>query len=157
VYGFEVLADAYLTRNLTIGASYSKVEGKIDGNNNGSFDDKEDRYLPGNRIAPAVFTAYSKVELSDLSIRLQMLNSGKRKHFKATNDKFKYGEGPVDAFTVFHLTSSYKVNKDLNVKLGIENLFNEDYYSVVSMWGANSNSYIKSNGTRFNLGLDYTF
>jgi iron complex outermembrane receptor protein len=151
IHGLELSADYSLTNNLSIGGSYSYSEGKREANG-------VKIYLGGDRISPAKTTAYVRYNiLPDWMIRVQMLNAGNRKRFDAVNGKYSYGTGPIHSFTLFNLFSSYSLNKRSSIQLGIENLFNKDYYTIPSDWMSDNLSYVKGNGQRLNLNYTYTF
>lgn len=151
IYGFEFAADYALTTELSIGGSYSYAEGKRETNG-------LKVYLGGDRISPAKTTAYVKYNIMpNWMVRVQMLNAGNRKRFDAVNGRYSYGTGPINSFTLFNLFSSYSINSRNSVQLGVENLLNKDYYTIPSSWMSDSLSYVKGNGTRFNLNYTYSF
>ncbi|WP_298716323.1 TonB-dependent receptor [Chitinophaga sp.] len=159
VYGFEFAADARLLKNLQAGATYSFVEGKIDKDNNGNYKDAADAWMGGDRIAPQKITAFVQYEpIAPLSLRLQMLQALKRDRFEP-NDKglYVYPQGPVNSFAIFSLFSSFRFDGHSSVTLGVENLFNKDYYTVFSQWDARDENYVKGNGARVNLQYTYKF
>lgn len=151
IYGFELAADYNLLENLSIGGSYSYTEGKREVN------DKK-VYLGGDRIGPPKTTAYvSYNPLADWTVRLQMLSAGNRKRFDPVNGKYSYGTGPMDSFTTFSFFSNYNLDKKNSIQLGVENIFNKDYFTVPSQWMADNLSYVKGNGARFTLSYLYKF
>lgn len=151
IYGFELAADYNLLENLNIGGSYSYTEGKREVN------DKK-VYLGGDRIGPPKTTAYvSYNPLADWTVRLQMLSAGNRKRFDPVNGKYSYGTGPMDSFTTFSFFSNYNLDKKNSIQLGVENIFNKDYFTVPSQWMADNLSYVKGNGARFTLSYLYKF
>ncbi len=158
VYGFEVAADANILPNLGLGASYSYIEGKKDIDDNGKYDDAGDNYIGSDRIAPPKVTAYVRyAPIEKLNIRLQMLHSGKRDRFEPVNGRYSYGTGPVEGFTTFSLLSSLELDAQSRLSLGVENLFNADYYLVSSQWNARNENWIKGAGARISLNYSYKF
>lgn len=159
VYGFEFAADARILKNLSAGASYSYVEGKIDKDGNGDFKDEKDVWIGGDRISPPKITAYvSYNPIEPWSVRVQMLQAMKRDRFKpGANGKYTYGQGPVNSFAIFSLASSYQFDTHSTITLGVDNLFNKDYYTVTSQWNARNENYVKGNGARLNLQYSYQF
>lgn len=158
VYGFEIAADATILRNLGAGASYSYVEGKQDIDDNGKFGDANDKYLGSDRIAPPKVTAYLRyAPIEKLNLRLQMLHSGKRERFERVNGLYSYGTGPVEGFTTFSFLGSMRLDQHSSLGLGVENLFNADYYTVTSQWNARNENYVKGTGARINLNYSYKF
>ncbi|MGE7776783.1 TonB-dependent receptor [Chitinophaga sp. NPDC101104] len=159
VYGFEFAADARILKNLSAGGSYSFVEGKIDKDGNGNYKDEKDAWIGGDRISPQKVTAYVKYSpVESWSLRLQMLQALKRDRFKpGANGKYAYAQGPVNSFAIFSLYSNLKLDNHSGLSLGVDNLFNKDYYTVTSQWNARNENYIKGNGVRLNLQYTYDF
>ncbi|SMD08891.1 TonB-dependent receptor [Pedobacter nyackensis] len=157
VYGYELSADVYATKELMVGASYSYVDGKRDGNQNGKYNDAEDTYLGGDRISPSKFTTYVKYSSPSkkLNIRTDLIASGERNRFSPnpTTGVYKTYEGSVKPYQLINLSSSYKVNSMIGVKLGIENLLNKDYFPARSLWPSMDQYYVKGRGTNVTLGL----
>ncbi|WP_146898201.1 TonB-dependent receptor [Adhaeribacter aerolatus] len=155
VHGFELAADAYATNNLTVGATYTYVEGKRDSNNNGKFEDAADTYLGGERISPPKYTAYVKyTPLQHLNFRLDYIGSGARDRFqKGENGLYKTYEGKVTPYSIINLASSYRMSPSTTIKVGIENLLNADYFPTRAQWLMFDQYYIKGKGTSFTLGL----
>lgn len=151
VYGFELSADVDLSNTLQTGASYSYVEGKIDSDGNDSYD----RYLPTNRISPPKATFYINYNpLSRFDASLQGRLMGSRKHFDPTADgSYGYGLGPVDGSFLMNLYTSYEISQTTSLKLGVENLLNNDYYTVISQWYGRDDTYVKGNGMNYTLTL----
>ncbi|HVI48214.1 MAG TPA: TonB-dependent receptor, partial [Chitinophaga sp.] len=113
-------------------------------------------WLPTTRISPDKLTIgmnYSPLKQWDLGI--YYIYSGTRKHFDMVKKKYKLGEGPIGDFQLVNFYTSYRFNKNVTVRLGIDNLLNADYYPVMSQANVRENSYIKGSGARFNLGLNY--
>jgi iron complex outermembrane receptor protein len=66
-------------------------------------------------------------------------------------------EGAVKAYNLFNLNASYKLNPKTMFTLGIENLFNEDYFPARSQWFMQPGFYAKGRGASFNLGIAVTY
>ncbi|MDX5482432.1 MAG: TonB-dependent receptor [Hymenobacteraceae bacterium] len=156
IHGFEATADAYLLDNLTLGATFSYVEGKRDVNENGSFDDAEDVYLGGERISPPKYTAYLRYALLDnkLGFNLQYTGIGERDRFEL-NEKGTYNfyQGPVKPYHLVNLSASYKFTKNTSFNVGVENLLNEDYFPARSQWFTSPTLYTKGKGAAFNVSM----
>ncbi|WP_158642621.1 TonB-dependent receptor [Chitinophaga japonensis] len=151
VYGFEVAADYALLQCLSLGGSWSYTEGKREVND-------QKVYLGGDRINPPKVTAYiNYTPLSHWMVRLQMLHAGNRKRFDPVNGRYSYGTGPMNAFTIFNLFTSYEPDSHSSFRVGVENLFNKDYFTIPSQWQADNLAYVKGNGARINLGYTYRF
>lgn len=151
IYGFEVAAKYRLHSKIDIGANYSFTEGKRE------LADKK-VYLGGDRINPPKLTAYTVFRpLENWSLFLQMINTSGRDKFEPVNGAYTYGTGPIKSFTAFNLSSSYTFREKSTIRLGVENLFNKDYYSVISQWQSNNMNYVKENGTRLTISFAQAF
>jgi len=151
IYGFEVAAKYRLHSKIDIGANYSFTEGKRE------LADKK-VYLGGDRINPPKLTAYTIFRpLENWSLFVQMINTSGRDKFEPVNGAYTYGTGPVKSFTAFNLSSSYTFREKSTIRLGVENLFNKDYYSVISQWQSNNMNYVKENGTRLTISFAQAF
>ena len=130
------------------------VEVKADINKNNSFGDAEDRYLTGLKIPPPKTTAYIRYSpIKAFDVFVQWIHFGDRKRFiQRANGTFAYGEGPVDANSWVNLSSAWQMTKKISLNLGIENLFNNDFFMPQAQWSAQNGDYIKANGMRFQLG-----
>jgi iron complex outermembrane receptor protein len=156
VYGFEVSANARPTSKLGVGATYSLTEGRSDNNGNGSYTDPVDEFLVNSRISPPKFTAYAEYQFTTkLNAKVTMLHSGSRERFeRLSNGSFGAYKNNVNAYTVFDLTSSYQLPFG-SLSIGIQNLFNADYYPAISQWAgaAFGTGYSKAPGARLNATL----
>lgn len=151
IYGFEVAAKYRLHSKIDIGANYSFTEGKRE------LADKK-VYLGGDRINPPKLTAYTIFRpLENWSLFVQMINTSGRDKFEPVNGAYTYGTGPIKSFTAFNLSSSYTFREKSTIRLGVENLFNKDYYSVISQWQSNNMNYVKENGTRLTISFAQAF
>ncbi|PRY07431.1 iron complex outermembrane receptor protein [Pontibacter ummariensis] len=156
IHGFEATADAAVLENLSLGATFSYVEGKRDANENGSFNDGEDVYLGGERISPPKYTAYLRYALLDnkLRLNLQYTGIGSRDRFDM-NEKGTYNfyQGPVDPYQLVNLSASYRLSKNTTFNMGVENLLNEDYFPARSQWFTSPTLYTKGKGAAFNVSM----
>ena len=151
IYGFELSAKYRLHSKVDIGANYSFTEGKRE------LTDKK-VYLGGDRINPPKITAFTVIRpLEAWSIYLQMINTPGRDRFEPVNGAYTYGTGPIKSFTAFNLSSSYTFREKSTIRLGVENLFNKDYYYVISQWQSNNMNYVKENGTRLTVSFTQAF
>ncbi|WP_082421202.1 TonB-dependent receptor [Flavobacterium aquidurense] len=151
IYGFELSAKYRLHPKIDVGANYSYTEGKRE------LTDKK-VYLGGDRINPPKLAAYTIYRpLEDWSVFLQMINTTGRNRFEPVNGAYTYGTGPIKSFTAFNLSSSYTFKEKSTIRLGVENLFNKDYYSVISQWQSNNMNYVKENGTRLTISFAQAF
>jgi iron complex outermembrane receptor protein len=159
IHGFEAVADVFIDKMFQVGASAAYNEGKVDMDDNGSFEDAEDRFLNGTRIPPLKVTSYLNIKpIEKLSLNVQWLYSGSRDRFEplAKPNKagpYRSGEGPISAFNIFNLTGTYRVTNNVNVNLGIENLLNRTYYLPIAQLYGRHGDYLRANGARYQLGV----
>jgi iron complex outermembrane receptor protein len=152
IYGFEVTANYRAHKILDLGASYSFTEGKRE------LTDASKIYLGGDRINPPKLTAYAHIRpLATWSLTPQMISTSGRERFDPVNGLYSYGTGPIKSFTIFNLSTSYQYDSKNAIRIGIENLFNSNYYSVISQWQSNNMNYVKGNGTRMNISITHSF
>ncbi|GAB3279846.1 TonB-dependent siderophore receptor [Larkinella harenae] len=153
VYGYELTADARLTPSLSLGGSYAYVEGKAE------QEDGTWTYLTGLRIAPPKATAYVYyTPFPKLNLQLFMVHTGKRQRFEPRpNGKYANSEGPIQPVTLLNLNGSYKISSAFQAGLGVENLLNTAYYPPVSQYRAFDAEYVRGNGARLTLSLQYNF
>ena len=154
-YGFEAALDLIPISQIKAGVSYMFVEGKADINKNNSFDDAEDRYLTGLKIPAPKTTAYVRyAPVNTFDVMVQWIHYGERKRFSPrANGTYAYGEGPVDANSWVNLSSAWQINKRFSLNLGVENLFNNNFFMPQAQWSAQHGDYIKANGMRYQLGV----
>ena len=156
IYGYELSAEMQVTRALQAGVSYTYTEGKVDADNDGKYDGEKDEYLPGQRIAPPKITAHVDFAVipDKLNVLLQYTGIMKRDRF-ARNSSGSYDpyKAPVKAYNLFSTSIGYNFNKSTSLNLGIENMFNEDYFTARSQWGAFNDSYTKGKGAAYRLTL----
>ncbi|SHF85127.1 iron complex outermembrane recepter protein [Pedobacter caeni] len=159
IYGFELAANYTLSPSLELGGSYSYTEGKRDLNNNGKYDDAEDMYLNGRRISAPKYTGTVTYKpLTVLELTLNYTGIGSRNRFqKNANGIYNGNEGAVKAYHIFSFAGNYKVNKSTRLSLGIENLFNQDYFPARAQWFMQPGFYSKGRGTSVNLGLSVSY
>ncbi len=156
IYGTEWQLDAKITNKFDAGISFSYIEGEADNNDNGSFSDAEDNHLNSLRISPLVVRGNFDYQINDKwKASLFWTFSGDRDRFDPDeNGEYLYGYAPVTSFFVANLFTSYQMSKSTSLVLGVENLFNNDYYTVKSQWAAREDEYSKANGINFNLSLN---
>lgn len=148
IWGYEAQLNYAWLDNLKTGVSYSYVEGK---------DTEKDVYLDGQIIAPPKFTATLDWQPTDNSnIGLSYLYVGNRDRFEPVNGAYIGIQGPIEHYNLVNLSSSYHIS-DWTLSLGVENLFNEDYYSARSQSFTFKGYNTKGLGTTMNLGVNYQF
>ena len=60
----------------------------------------------------------------------------------------------VSPYHLFNSSIGYNFNESTSLNLGIENMFNEDYFTARSQWGAFNDSYTKGKGASYRLTLN---
>lgn len=152
IYGFEFSASYRIHPILNFGASYSYTEGKRE------LSDGSKIYLGGDRINPPKITASVTVNpISKWSMTTQMIATSGRGRFEPVNGLYSYGTGPIKSFATFDFSSRYELSKRSILRLGVENLLNKDYFTIISQWQSNNLNYVKGNGTRINISLSHSF
>lgn len=149
IWGYEAALGYDATDNLTLGATYSWTEGK---------NTEQDIYLNGNVIAPSKITAYLDWQATEsLDISLDWMLVGKRDRFDTgANDIYGYHEAPVDDYDIVNLSANYQFDK-VSIFVGIDNLFNEDYYPAISQSTVSSGYNVKGRGRWVTTGINYNF
>lgn len=153
VYGYEVALNARISPVWTIGGTYAYVEGKS------KQDDGTKTYLNGSRIAPPKATGYLYFTPNHAwNFQLFWVHTGNRDRFEPNaKGVYKTSEGPVHDVNLFNLNIGYKVNKSWSLGLGVENVFNTDYYPVLSQYRAFNADYVKGPGTTASFNINYKF
>lgn len=157
IYGFELAVDVQVTKNLQTGLSYSYVEGKIDANNNGNFNDAADEFLPGQRIAAPKLAGHIDYAVlpGKLNVLLQYTGIFSRDRFaRNSSGSFDPYKAPVKAYNLFSTSIGYNLSQNTSVNLGVENLLNENYFTARSQYGAFNDSYTKGKGASYRLTLN---
>jgi len=153
VYGYEVALSATISPQLTVGGTYAYVEGKS------KKEDGTKSYLNGSRIAPIKATGYVYyTPIKPLTFQLFWVHTGERDRFMP-NEKgvYKNSEGPVRPVDLFNLNGNYQINKQWSLGLGVENLFNTNYYPVVSQYRALNEEYVRGQGMMASFNINYKF
>lgn len=155
VYGFEVNADIFPTKWLTLGGSFISFEGKKKSTEDGDWDG----YMSGTSIPAPKATAYIRVTPTEYSyLQVNYLHTGSRDRFSPDNrGVYTEREGIVYPIDLFSLSAGYTFNKSFSLALGIENLTDKVYYTPASMLVARDAEYARGNGRYFNLSLTYRY
>ena len=155
VYGFEVNADIFPTKWLTLGGSFISFEGKKKSTEDGDWDG----YMSGTSIPAPKATAYIRVTPTEYSyLQVNYLHTGSRDRFSPDNrGVYTEGEGIVYPIDLFSLSAGYTFNKSFSLALGIENLTDKVYYTPASMLVARDAEYARGNGRYLNLSLTYRY
>ncbi len=111
--------------------------------------------LDGFRIPPVKMSGYVEYLPKEWwTVRLDGVYSGSRED--AFNDGVAFGGRKVDDFAVFNLSNEFKLQGGGKLSVGVDNIFNADYYNVYAQLLRNSNntSHIKSSGTTFKVAYE---
>ncbi|SFD18795.1 TonB-dependent receptor [Pseudoalteromonas denitrificans] len=149
IWGYEGLLSYRINSDLNLNATYSLVEGK---------NTEADVYLGAKQISAPKGTMNLQWQASDnINLSLTYLYVGNRKRFDADeNGNYAGDKGPINNYSIFNVSANYNINQ-WSVFSGIENLFNQDYYSARSQ-GYTYNGYnTKSLGTTITAGIKYHF
>lgn len=155
VYGVEGFLHFTPTKWINFGGSYSWMEGITSVKDDGDYSTK----INNSRISAPKVLAYVQVRpIQALSIGLDMLHAFGQNRFEPNaKGLYVYGEGKVPDYIVFNLKSSYEVNQNWKVSLGIENLFNKMYQPAIAWWAARDADFTNSLGMRGMFMVEYKF
>ncbi|WP_267403806.1 MULTISPECIES: TonB-dependent receptor [unclassified Chryseobacterium] len=155
VYGVEGFLHFTPVKWINFGGSYSWMEGITSLKDDGDYSAK----INNSRIsAPKVLAYIQARPTASLSIGLDMLHSFSQNRFEPNaKGTFVYGEGRVPEYTVFNFKSSYEVNKNWKVSLGIENVFNKNYQPAIAWWAARDADFTNALGMRGTFMVEYKF
>ncbi len=150
IHGVEATMDHQLNAQWRLGGLLSWMEGE-------SYDraDRKWKVLNGYRIPPLQLNVY--VEYASgrhWSHRLQANYSGSRDD--AFDDEVGFGSRKVDSYSTVDYSTRYQQGRH-SVDLGVENLFNEDYYHVYGQLLRNgrNTSHIPARGITAKIGYQY--
>lgn len=147
IRGIEAIVDYNGLDRWNLGATFARNFGYADADNNGSFETP----LQNRRIPPPSVTAHAEYELSPTAfVRAQMLWSGDRNAFPNTVPG-RFHEGHVHSFTTFDVSSRFLLAKNMELALGVRNLFNRDYYTNYSEGFNTNDNYLKAPGRTFTV------
>lgn len=145
IHGVEVTTDVQVVQAVTVGGSFTWLEGKRDANDDGHYE----TYLPGNRIPPTKSTGYLEVTpIEGWTSRIQILYSGSRDRFE--DEERSYGEGPIERYTLIGLSSRIAAGPGV-FRIGVENLFDTYYYPVRSQFTNFGFAYTPGRGRTLSL------
>lgn len=131
IYGIEAQAAYRVNEQLNIGGTVSWLKGEQRVANS-----EDAQALNGFRIPPMKITSYIDYRPYDWwQLRLQAMFSGERDD--ATDDGVSFGGRKVEDYTVLDLYSAFDVGRG-TLKVGLENLLNNQYYTVFGQLLRNS-------------------
>lgn len=143
IYGLEGSADWLASdEQWGAGGTFTWIKGR-EQPDGGDWQD-----MTGYRIPPLKLTAYVQFKPSeDWTHRLQATHFGAEDY--RLNGTASFGRRKVDGYTTVDLVSQYRLSASDQVSLGIQNLFNRDYYPLYSQLMRNSNntSHLPAPGT----------
>jgi iron complex outermembrane receptor protein len=143
IYGLEATLDTQPGDNWRLGGTFSWVEGEVDTDDDGDFDP-----LDGFRIPPVKITAYIENEtLPGWRNRIQALFSGSRDRFE---DSTAFGRREVESYFVVDFITSINVGRG-RLELGVENLFDNQYFPIVSQLQSSDSLYAAARGRTLSL------
>ena len=150
IWGYETLVDYKINPTLKLVATYSYVEGK---------NTEDDIYLGSRQISPPKGTANLNWQPNDeLSLTVSYLYVGSRKRFEPNADGDYVGDqGPISSYNLFNLSGRYNFSENWQAFMGVENLFNNDYYPARAQSYTYGGYNIKGLGTTVTLGTTYSF
>lgn len=147
VKGVELTLDADLTDSLRIGATYSHADGDRDSDGDGRLDQP----LDTTRISPDKYTAYLQYEPRPQWVfRVQGLYSDSQNRFPGDVVPI-FGRAPVNSFTLVDVTASMPLGAG-SLNIGIQNLFNEEYFLPASERMATHTNYVMGTGATLTVG-----
>ena len=149
IYGYEALVNYDISDAWALNATYSWVEGK---------NTEADVYLGAKQISPAKATINLNWNPNnDISVAVNYLYVADRKRFEPVDGKYVGDQGPIDGYQVVNLSGNYNFAQDWSAFIGVENLFNQDYYPTKSQGYTYGGYNIKGLGTTVNVGVNYQF
>jgi iron complex outermembrane receptor protein len=149
IYGYEALINYTINDAWAINATYSWVEGK---------NTEADVYLGAKQISPPKATINLNWNpTSDISVAVNYLYVGNRKRFEPVDGKYVGDQGPIESYQIVNLSGNYNFAQDWSAFIGVENLFNQDYYPTKSQGYTYGGYNIKGLGTTVNMGINYQF
>ncbi|NWO07748.1 MAG: TonB-dependent receptor [Alteromonadaceae bacterium] len=150
IYGVEATLDHQLNDSWLLGGLATWLKGE-----NYDEDDHRWKALNGYRIPPLQLRTYAEYSPSNQWFhRLQVNYSGSRDD--AFEDEVGFGSREVESYTTVDFHTRYQINQH-KVSIGIENLLNEDYYTVYGqlLRNGNNTSHIPAAGTTLKASYQY--
>lgn len=149
IYGYEALVHYNISPELDISATYAWIEGK---------DTANDIYLGAKQIsAPKGTININWQPLDGASVSMTYLHVSDRKKFDQVDGKYVGDKGPIDSYNIVNLSANYTLNTAWSAFIGVENLFNQDYFPAKSQAYTYNGYNVKGLGTTVNVGMNYQF
>ena len=151
IYGVEAIVSAPIGDKVTLSTSVGYVDGKEDSDNDSSYESE----LYNAIVPPLKLTGSVNYMISDnWNILVQTLHIGSRDVF-SDEELGQYGKNPITGYTLFDLYTGYTMDK-LKLTMGVNNLFNADYFPVNSEVRGTGPYYQKGRGMTLTLGVVLT-
>jgi iron complex outermembrane receptor protein len=149
IYGYEAVIFYNVSKEFDITATYAWIEGK---------NTENDVYLGAGQIsAPKGTVNLNWQPIVNTNLSLSYLYVGDRKKFEAVDGEYAGDQGPIDSYHIVNVSGNHKFSQDWSAFIGIENLFNQDYYPAKSQAYTYSGYNVKGLGTTVNIGVNYLF
>ncbi len=152
IQGIEATVDVQPLDRLRLGGTVTWVEGENDPDRDGNYTP-----LDGFRIPPPKLTVYVEhvtVPRWRWVNRLQVLYSGDRD--RAFNAGVGFGGRKVEDYTVADLISSVQLGPGM-LRVGVENLLNNQYFPVVSQLETGNSLNAAGRGATVSVGYSVTY
>jgi len=152
IYGTEITANYIFTEQLNVGGYASWSEGESKHKTTGEWN-----ALNGFRIAPLQVRAHINYLMKNGWLnRLQVNYSGNRDSAAKDLGANKFGASEVESYTTVDYAGSINTEHG-RFTVGIENLFNTDYYSVYGqlLRNFNNTSHIPASGITAKMSYQY--
>ncbi len=146
IWGVESSLEMDLHRQWTVGGTATWMDSRTDSDGDGSLDEE----LPTRRVPPVKLTGFAEYRPTPgWSNRLQVLYSGSREPDGAVN--FAGTADEVNSFVIVDYHASIQAGPG-NVRIGVENLLNEDYFPVAAQAFGTATAFSKGTGRTASLG-----
>lgn len=153
VTGWEATLEYTGIDNWTFGGSYAKSSGDADTDNNGSYETP----LQNRRVPPPSLALHAEMEFDAGSfVRVQALRSGSRNEFP-NSPVGRFHEGKVNSWTTVDVAARFMLAQNMELGVGVRNVFNRDYYTNYSEGYNTNDNYLKAPGRALNVrfAVDY--
>lgn len=138
-WGFEATGDYIINQQWNLGGNFTFQEGRVDTGNDGNWE-----WMDGRTISPIRLVAYlDYTPRSWWDNRLQANYRFDRDRFDESSTVF--GEGNIDSILLIDYYASFKAGQG-TLRIGIENLLNEDYFTQQSQSDQSDFTYVKGEG-----------
>jgi len=145
IWGIESSIEADLHEQWTVGGTATWIDSETDLDGDGDMDEE----LPNRRVPPIKLTGFVEYRPLDWwQNRLQVLYSGDRDPDGATN--FGGTADEVDSFVIFDYYAAFDVGPG-ELRVGVENLLNEDYFTVAAQSFGTASAYSQGEGRSVSL------